>query len=130
MKYIIVNNGVIENICVVDENSTITENMFPYTTGNIGDLYDNGIITPVEPVVVVPEVVTSVQMKQSLYHFGLFYQIDAALKVMNGEVYIWFLSADVFHRNDERLIAASVQLNNAGLTHNLDDVFIYAQSVR
>ena len=85
MKYIVVNNGVIDNICLIGEGSTISENMYPYTHGNIGDLYDNGTITPVEPEVIIPDEVTSSQLKQSLYHFGIFYQVDAALKQMVGE---------------------------------------------
>ena len=129
-KHIIVENGIVTNICVTDENSVIANNMFPYTTGNIGDLYEDGVITPVQQTPIVPPIITAVQLKQSLYHYGLFYQVDAALKVMNGEVYIWWLNATTFRRDDARLIAASVQLNESGLTHDLDDVFIYGNIVK
>ena len=90
---------------------------------------DSLIETDTDETTIVPDIVTAGQLKQALYHFNLFYQIDAYLKQQNGLIWIWWTTYPNFNRNDERLIAASQQLNDAGITNDLDEIFIYAATL-
>lgn len=80
MRYINVENGVVTEVRSVFRMRL--SGWIAHDTAKVGDLYVDGVLTPVTPV---PQSVTMRQARQALILAGKDEQVDAALAAISGQ---------------------------------------------
>lgn len=124
MRYINVENGVVTEVRVT--NTRRIDGWIAHETAKVGDLYADGILTPVIPV---PQEVTRRQARQALLLAGLLSDVQPAIDAIpdatqRALIQIEWEDSQVFerHRPALLLMAGALGLDGAAL----DQLFITA----
>lgn len=131
-RWVRIESGVVVNAEEWDEAPTVAEGVtyLQSDTAHIGAAYDpaTGSLTDPAPVVVVPKVVSRMQLKRALNKMGLLPSIESAIAGSGDEdLKIYWADTSEFHRDHPVLNA---MLSTIGYTSDqADAVFTLAATL-
>ena len=128
-RYAIIENGKVKNVVVADESLAQANGWVNGTNANIGDEWDGATFTPTDPVIPVPDSVSTFQAKAALLDAGLLDDFQALIDDAgtSAVLKLAWTCAPVFLRNSPAIVSMTAL---AGLTSGeVDDLFIAASNI-
>lgn len=125
MRYARIENGRVVNVVLATQ--PLSEDYIASDTAQIGDSYIDGVFTPPQPIVQVPQEVSPAQFRRALNSLNLRTIVESTVSQADQDTKDMWEYSTSFHRDNSLLNSMAVLMNIT--SQQLDDVFILAGSL-